>query len=154
MGRKSARLQAMLDFVEGEVLADIGTDHGYLPIEAILAGKVKKALACDLSEGPLACAAENIARFGLEKRIETRLGFGLQPLRPGEADCVAIAGMGGMRMIDILQDCPKGVKRLILQPQHDVVAVRKALGGFGFTVSGERLLVDKGRVYTVILAEA
>ena len=108
----SPRLKTVLSFVKGKCLADIGTDHGYLPIEACLEGIIEQALACDYFPGPLSKAVENIRRFGLESQIETRLGFGLEPLTPGEADCVVISGMGGMKIISILDKSPKVIEKV------------------------------------------
>jgi len=136
-------------------LADIGTDHGYLPIEACFEAVVERALACDYFPGPLSKAVANIKRFGLESQIETRLGFGLEPLAPGEADCVVISGMGGMKIIEILQKSPDvldKVNRLIVQPQHDIPAVRQYLHEAGFQILDEVLVFEKFRKYTVIAA--
>ena len=155
----SPRLQAVLDFcasmtIESDeyqaqhkpgvrILADIGTDHAYLPIAAVQQGICDKAIACDLHSGPLAIADKNIRDAGLDGRIETRMGDGLQPLTPGEADCIVIAGMGGMRIWSILLEGMKQAKaarRLVLQPQHDIVLLRKNLHGAGFEIQGERLV--------------
>ena len=153
-----ARLETVLSFVEGNVLADIGTDHAYLPIAACLEGRVGKALACDISPGPLEMAAQNITRYGFEGVIQTRLGFGLQPVREGEADCIVIAGMGGINIIEILRQSPAvvgGIRRLVLQPQHSIPAVRRALHELGFVIVDERILHDEknGRFYTIIAAD-
>ena len=145
----------MLSYVEGQTLADIGTDHAYLPIAAYQSGLIEYAVACDLSAGPLEKAANNIKRYGLEEKITTRLGFGLKPVLPEEADCVVIAGMGGMRIIDILKDSPKlKIKRLIVQPQHDIPAVRRSLHEMGFSISDEKMVREDDRFYTIIAADA
>jgi len=173
-----ARLKTVLSFVVGDILADIGTDHAYLPIAACFEGRVVKALACDIRSGPLEIAAQNITRYGFDNIIETRLGFGLQPIKTGEADCAVIAGMGGINIIEILRQSPavvKEMKRFILQPQHDIPAVRRALHEMGFFITDEIVLQDKklqeknndinecrnendkrdtkGRFYTVIVAD-
>ena len=152
----SPRLKTILSFVEGDCLADIGTDHGYLPIEACLDNIVKKALACDYYPGPLSKAVINIERFGLADKIETRLGFGLQPVEVGEADSAVISGMGGMKIIEILsasKEVAKNLKMLIVQPQHDIPAVRQYLSDEGFEIFDEVLIVEKHRKYTVIAAK-
>jgi len=152
----SPRLEAVLSFVIGPCLADIGTDHGYLAISACQEGIIEKALACDISPGPLSKAQENIKRYGLDNQISTRLGFGLDPVKPGEAQCVVIAGMGGMRVIDILQKNPevvKQIRRLIVQPQHDIPKVRQTLHGMGFAIIDEKMIREDERFYTVIAAE-
>ena len=154
--RFSPRLKALLAMVEGRCLADIGTDHGYLPIAACLNDVVERAVACDLSPGPLEIARKNILSYGLEDRIDLRLGYGLQPLLAGEADCIVISGMGGMNIIEILNDPSielQGIKRLILQPQRDAAAVRLTLGGLGFEITKEAAAKDRRHSYIIIAAE-
>jgi len=151
----SPRLEAVLSFVEGRVLADIGTDHGYLPIVACLAEKIEYAIACDANAGPLERAAENILRYGLDDRIQARLGFGLRPIMPKEADCLVIAGMGGMNIIEILKDQESllslhSMKRLIIQPQRDIIKVRHTLDEMGFSFVDEVSVREKHRFYSVI----
>lgn len=146
----SPRLRAILSFVEGHILADIGTDHGYLPIAACMEYLGLRAIACDLNAGPLKRAAENIKLHGLSDRIETRLGFGLDPILPEEADCVVIAGMGGMNIIEILKKRALPIKRLIVQPQHDLIAVRRALDDMGFYPIDEISVREGQRFYDIV----
>ena len=153
----SLRLQAILEYASGcNVLADIGTDHAYLPIEACKTNACNRAIACDLNKGPLEIAAANIKAAGLHRRIETRLGNGLAPLGINEADCISISGMGSTTMWDILQDEPckaKTAKRLILQPQHDYLDVfRKNLHGAGYNIEAEELVYEDSRFYVVLTA--
>jgi len=149
MMQLSPRLQAVLDFCRSlhtpdcGVLADIGTDHAYLSIAAVQHKVASDAIACDLYSGPLSIAAQNIRDAGLQHKIETRLGDGLMPLLPGEADCIVIAGMGGMRILGILfvgLDQAEAARRLILQPQRDAMTLRKFLHSNGFEIEGERLV--------------
>ena len=157
----SPRLQAVMDFVGGgvSILADIGTDHAHLPIAAVRHGLCGSAIACDLNPGPLAIAGGNIRDAGLDGKVETRLGNGLLPLLPGEADCIAIAGMGGMRIWGIIVEGinqARQASRLILQPQHDTVLLRKNLHGAGFEIYDEAIVreVVGGRehFYAVVAA--
>ena len=150
--RISARLRAILTMVQGRVLADIGTDHAFVPIAACLDGIVERAIACDRCPGPLEKARVNIVHYGLESRIETRLGFGLEPLTEYEVECVIIAGMGGMNIIEILKT-PRPIKRLILQPQRDIPLVRDFLHDMGYKTFNELTVSDRGRSYTVIGAD-
>jgi len=138
---------------ECEVLADIGTDHAYLPIKAVRGGLCKRAIACDIVEGPLKIAKKNIIAAGLENHIETRLGDGLEPLEENEADCVVIAGMGGMNIINILKAVSFVVPRLILQPQHDLEELRRFLHAKMYKIN-ETLAHERSRFYVVIEAEA
>lgn len=154
MNRLSPRLEAILSYTECRVLADIGCDHAYVPVAACLRALSERAIACDIRPGPLRTAFENIRAHGLVDRIETRLGGGLAPIAPGEADCAVIAGMGGMRIIDILQEYPETAKsfvKLILQPQHDLPRLRKSLHDLSFDIDDECMVREENRFYTVLL---
>ena len=87
----SKRLEMVAGLVTQERIADIGTDHGYVPIYLYKQGRIKKAYACDVRKGPLEKCKKNIALYGAEDVIETRLGSGLTPLRPGEAETAIMA---------------------------------------------------------------
>ncbi len=101
----SERLRAVAALVtSGGTLADIGTDHAYIPIYLIQTGAVSRAIAMDVNPGPLSRAREHITQYVLESEIETRLSDGLTALRPGEADSIVIAGMGGALMTRILDE--------------------------------------------------
>ena len=149
----SKRLQQVAAFVSYSTMADIGTDHAYVPLYLWEMGKVTKALACDINQGPLARAKENISRMGAEQAIETRLGSGLCPVKPREVETAVIAGMGGMLTIHILEDSQavvQGLKELVLSPQHDMDAVRRYIHGMGFSIADEVLLKEDGKYYTVL----
>ena len=150
----SARLQGVLDFVvrrETKVLADIGTDHAFLPIEACRLNVCERAIACDLNKGPAKIAARNIESAGLSHRIETRVGDGLQPLSPGEADCIAICGMGGVRMWNILKDRQEQA-RLILQPQQNLPEFRNLLTSNGYDILDEQMVLEDSQFYVIFSA--
>lgn len=152
--RISKRLERVAAFVpEGSRLADIGTDHGYVPIFLILEGKINYALAMDIRKGPLTRAGEHIREYGLQDKIETRLSDGLQKLGPGEADAVVIAGMGGELIIKILEEGRHLwdlVKVWILSPQSDLKKVRKYLARQNFLIEEETMLTEDGKYYTVM----
>ena len=100
----SERLQAVADFVTPQSrLADVGTDHAYVPIYLAEKKIISRAIAMDVVDGPLQRARENIAVHRLEAVIETRKSDGLEALKPGEADTVVIAGMGGLLICRILE---------------------------------------------------
>ena len=104
----SRRLQAVEQFVtEGNRLADIGTDHGYVPIDLLLKGRLPSAIAMDVNEGPLRQARAHVSFYQLEDRIQLRLSDGLAALQKGEADTVLIAGMGGALTVRILEEDPR-----------------------------------------------
>jgi len=155
----SPRLNAVLDFLSAsgncQTLADIGTDHAHLPIEACRANLCRTAIACDIVPGPLKMAEQNIQAAEFSQRIQTRLGNGLAPLAENEADHIVIAGMGGMRIIEILTAEPEKARhaRLILQPQHDMEELRRFLHANTFEITGETLVREGSRFYVVIAAQ-
>ena len=105
MIKLSKRMKAVSSMVTpGGMLADIGTDHGYVPISLVQRKKVKRAIAMDVNIGPLQRANEHIREFKLEEYIETRLSDGVEKLEVGEVDSILIAGMGGELVIRILTE--------------------------------------------------
>lgn len=133
--------------------ADIGTDHGYVPIYLTEQNRVTHAIAMDVRKGPLARAGENIVRYGCGDRIETRLSDGLAMLKPGEADTVIIAGMGGLLTVRILEaglEVLQTVKECILQPQSDLDKVRQFLHANHFQIVQEQMLIDEGKYYVMM----
>ena len=138
---------------ECDILADIGTDHGYIPIYAVKNHLCRKALAADLRPGPLKMAQRNIIRYGLEDQIEIRLGNGLEPIEYSESDIIVISGMGGQLIRDILsRSFEKAVhaKLLLLQPNNAVNALRKWIYENGFDIVDETLVLDSGKIYCLI----
>ena len=152
----SKRLQYVADFITpGLVLADIGTDHGFIPIYMVLADKTPKAFAMDINEGPLERATEHIEEKGLGDKIETRLSDGLQKLNGNEAEAVLIAGMGGSLVIKILDEgkhALEGVKELVLSPHTEADLVREYLKTTDFVIEKEGMVIDAGKYYVVIKA--
>jgi tRNA (adenine22-N1)-methyltransferase len=149
----SKRLAAVAGEINFTTMADIGTDHAYVPIFALAAGKIRKAVACDINPGPLETARKNIDAHGMSAAIETRLADGLTALRPGEADTAVLAGMGGMLIIDILFGAPAvtvSLKQLVVQPQHDVPAVRRYVHYVGFAIVNELVIYEDKNFYNVI----
>lgn len=152
----SERLNMISTFVtDGYRLADIGTDHGYIPIMLVKKGTVPSALAMDIAKGPLERAKEHIEQYGLSEKIEVRLSDGLKELKPNEADSVIIAGMGGALTVKILKEGAevlKSVKELILSPHTENFLVRQYLLNSGFDIVKEDMVFDMGKYYTVIKA--
>ena len=150
----SERLEMVLSFVEpGESAADVGTDHGHVPVELVRRGIVKKAVAMDVRKGPLSRATENIALAGLSEKIATRLSDGVAKLLPGEADSVVIAGMGGELIIKILENGRHmwdSVSQWVLSPQSEIFKVRRWLLENGFEIRREDMLLEDGKYYTVM----
>ncbi len=137
------------------VLADIGTDHGFLPVETVKSGKAKKAIACDISEGSLKKADKNVRFSGLSDKIDVRLGGGLSPLEQGEADCIVIAGMGGLLISSILKEGFDKIKsaKLILQPMSSVSDMRHELLSSGFCITDEAMVREDRRFYNIVCAK-
>lgn len=147
----SKRMKAVADLAGmGDCLADVGTDHGYIPIYLLEEGRFQRGIAMDVHEGPLLRARENIQSHGLSDRISCRLGDGLERLGKGEADTVVIAGMGGSLIIRILTEGAevlKEVSRLVLQPQSEIAKVRDFLQEQGYQIEKEHMVLDEGKYY-------
>ncbi len=135
-------------------VADVGTDHGYLPIALLESGRARSVIACDISRGPLENARRNIEAAGV-CGVQLRLGDGLSPVRPDEVDCVTVAGMGGDLMARILDGAAwlrNPDKRLILQPMSAAEELRAYLYTAGYGIQRERAVPDHGRLYVVMEA--
>ncbi len=133
-------------------LADIGTDHGYIPIFALEKGICSRAIASDINPGPLDRAGEHARQTGLGSRIDLRLGGGLSTLDAGEADTIVIAGMGGLLIAEILENSPeivKGAHRLILQPMTAQTELRQYLARGGYTLEKEYLVAEDEKIYNI-----
>lgn len=155
MKKLKSRLYTVSTLVpHGARVADIGTDHGHLPIYLIKQGISPFCLACDIKEKPLESAMANI-EVSRTPNIETRLGAGLAPVAPDEVDCITIAGMGGEVISGILADAP-WIKShrytLILQPMTSADALRHYLCENGFNIISETACEENRKVYTVIKA--
>lgn len=148
------RLSLVASFVpEHSFLGDIGTDHAYLPIYLWETGKIQRAVAVDVHEGPFQSARSAIAARGLESIIDVRWGDGLKPIQPGEVDVLTLAGMGGNTMLEIFgvsRDVLNPVHTLVLQPQGAEGKVRLTLLQSGWKLKAERLVKEDERVYVVM----
>ena len=150
----SRRLETIASFVpEGSAVADIGTDHGYIPIHLVQEGKAKHAIAMDVRKGPLLRAQAHIHEAGLEAHVEVRLSDGLLKLEQNEADCVVIAGMGGELIIHILEEgrCLwEGIPHWVLSPHSELDKVRRFLEEQEFFIERETMIKEEGKFYTVM----
>lgn len=154
MIKLSKRMKAVAAMVsKGNVLADIGTDHAYVPIALIQQKKIPRAIAMDINKGPLQRATEHIAMCQLEDYIETRLSDGVEGLKVNEADTILIAGMGGELVIHILEAgeavC-RNAKELILQPQSELRKVRKFLREHKYKIIDEDMILEEGKYYPMM----
>lgn len=147
----SNRLKAVADMVrQGSAVADIGTDHGYIPVYLYKAGIITGAVAADINEGPLNSCRELVEQQGLSDVISVRLSDGLDCLRPDEYDTIIIAGMGGELIADILSrdDCIID-KHVILNPMTHPEIARKFLFDNGFEIDRDIIIPDGRHHYSV-----
>ena len=154
--RPDARLLSAVPFVRPcAAVADIGTDHAYLPIFLIREGIASRALACDIGKGPLSRAKEHIAAAGFSDRIGTLLTDGLHGVESFCPDHILIFGMGGELIAKILSEAPwirSPSVRLILQPMSRAQCLRAFLWETGFGTVGESLTEADGRIYQTVCA--
>ena len=135
----------------GGRLADIGTDHGYLPVWLLQEGRIPSAIASDVGAEPLEHARRTAEEYGAA--LDLRLCDGLRGIAPHEADTVVMAGMGGETIIHILTDSswPRDSGcTLLLQPQTKVELLRRWISENGYVCRDERLVWDKGKLYVVL----
>ena len=154
MVKLSNRLLAVASFVtDGNVLADVGTDHGYIPIYLLQEKRIPRAVAMDINAGPLQRAKEHIDAYGLQDYIETRLSDGVAALAPGEVDTVLVAGMGGGLVMHILEEgkevCMQA-KELVLQPQSELERVRAYLWLNGYVILQENMVLEDEKFYPMM----
>ena len=148
------RLEAIASRVRrGCRLADIGTDHAYLPIYLVQEAICSKVIAADVNESPLAVAAQNICEKGLQDNIILRLGDGLSVLAPGEVDDIVIAGMGGELIASLIKNAPfvrSPQYRLILQPMSRPETLREYLMTNGFHIEDEEIICQGNKLYIIM----
>ena len=143
MVKISNRLMTAASLVsEGMILADVGTDHGYVPIYLMEQKRIPSAIAMDINEGPLERAREHITLYGMDTYIKTRLSDGVAAMKPGEAEAILIAGMGGGLVMHILKDGEEvchAAKELILQPQEE-----------GYEILAEDMVFEEDKFYPMM----
>lgn len=148
------RLKAVAKMIpKCNTIADIGTDHAYIPIYAVKNGISSYAIACDVNEGPLEIADKNIKNHLLDDKIITRLSNGLDKLELNEADTIVIAGMGGQLISEIiLNDINKITEKttLVLQPMIAQSDLRRFLFKNNFSIVDERLAREGNKIYNII----
>ncbi len=135
-----------------ECVADVGTDHGYLPIALVNSKKCKKAIACDISAPSLKKAQKNSQMQGVP--LDCRVSDGLLKLEKQEADCIVIAGMGGILISDILERGKEKIAgaTLLLQPMTAIKELREYLCKNGFLILGEDMVFQEDKLYHMLIA--
>ena len=141
---------------EGKRVADIGTDHGYIPVYLLNKGTVPFAILADVNKGPLENARKEVRHNNLSDKTDLRLGSGIEVLNKGEVDEVIIAGMGGILISELLEakkEVSHSVDKLILQPMQAQEELRKYLLNNGYEILDEVLVQEDFRVYEIIVAK-
>ena len=152
--RLLAIAKAIAQYKQGTILADIGTDHAYLPCFLYDQGVIEKAYACDVAEGPLASSKQTIIANHMEGKIIPLLGNGLDPIVNEDVDMISICGMGGMLMIEIL-DAHNEMHnhRFFLQANNGLAELRAYLAGHHFCIIDEDLVEDAHHIYEYMVVE-
>lgn len=151
LGIRLGKIASMVNACEK--MADIGTDHAYIPIYLIKNRICNYAVASDINKGPVEKAKKNVNQENLQDRIECRLGGGLSTIKPGEVNTAVIAGMGGNLIRDILEKNLEVFKELdncILQPVQNPEVLREYIYKRGFEVQEEELCIEEGKFYEII----
>lgn len=152
----SKRLLCAASFAnKGELIADVGTDHAYLPIYLYTSGIISGAVVSDINEGPIERAAKNIREFSCEGKIIPVLCDGLSKIKEYSPDTVFILGMGGELIVNIISNAEwlkqNGI-RLVMQPMTHPEILREYLISNGFEISDEAM-VDDSKIYQIIVAK-
>ncbi|MGE6491016.1 tRNA (adenine(22)-N(1))-methyltransferase [Exiguobacterium sp. NPDC077395] len=151
------RLKQVVDYIpKGSVLADIGSDHAYVPCYALQQGIISKGIAGEVNVGPMEAAKAQVDLIGAREVIDVRLGDGLAVLHEDEATCISICGMGGSLIRSILESGKEklgAVERLILQPNVDGQHVRSWLLENGYVLVEEAIVEENDKVYEILVGE-
>ncbi len=138
---------------KGKTIADIGTDHGYIPVYLLNKGTIPFAILADVNKGPLENARKEVRHNNLTDKTDLRLGSGIEVLKKGEVDEIIIAGMGGILISELLEankEVAHSVDKLILQPMQAQEELRKYLLSNGYEIVNEVLVKEDFRIYEII----
>lgn len=141
---------------KGKKVADIGTDHGYIPVYLLNKGDIDYAILADVNKGPLENAKKEVRHNGLMDKVDLRLGSGIEVLEKNEVDEVIIAGMGGILISELLEakkEVAHSLDKLILQPMQAQNELRKYLLNNGYEIIDEVLVKEDFRLYEIIIAK-
>lgn len=153
----SVRLETVAKYVPLDSrLADIGSDHAYLPSYLVKKGRISFGIAGEVAKGPFQSAGKNVMAEGLTEMISVRMGDGLEVIQPGDVDCITIAGMGGSLIATILENGKEklaSVRRLVLQPNINAIAIRQWLVDNDWELIAEEILEEDNKIYEILVAE-
>ncbi|MDF4746179.1 class I SAM-dependent methyltransferase, partial [Vibrio parahaemolyticus] len=153
----SKRLEEVVrEIPVGSTVADIGSDHAYLPCYTIINNIATKAVAGEVVDGPFRSAQATVAESGLQDKVDVRKGNGLAVITPGEVDVITVAGMGGALIRDILESGKEkleGVTRLILQPNIAAHHIREWFIENGWELIHEKIVKEDGKIYEILVGE-
>ncbi|MEK3934171.1 tRNA (adenine(22)-N(1))-methyltransferase TrmK [Sporosarcina sp. FSL W7-1349] len=154
----SDRLASVASFVpDGAFIADIGSDHAYLPCFLVKSGKVKKAIAGEVVKGPYESAVRNVQREGLTEAITVRMADGLSAVREEDGvDVITIAGMGGPLIVSILEkglEALSTVRRIVAQPNINAKVIREWAVANGWFIVDEAIVKEDGKIYEVLVLD-
>ena len=148
------RLQAIADLIPaGSKVADIGTDHGYIPVWLVENGISEYVTAADINKGPLDHARMTAAEYGVSEKINFELCSGLEFSAAPVHDTVIVAGMGGELILSILEKAPWTAENctLILQPNSRIQVLVAWLQERGYAIGNARLVKDAGKLYQILV---
>lgn len=151
------RLIYVSEYIQGDCLADIGSDHAYLPIYALEHHLIRTAIAGEVIQGPYEASIKNVRSYGYDSQIDVRLGDGLSILTDSDhVDTITICGMGGPLIAQILQQGASKLKphtRLVLQSNVQTEALRRTLEHLDFEITQELIFKEKGHIYELVVAD-
>lgn len=141
---------------DGKKIADIGTDHGYIPVYLLKKGRVPFAVLADVNKGPLDNARKEVIQNNFLDKVDLRLGSGIEILEIGEVEEIIIAGMGGILISELLEakkEVAHSVEKLILQPMQAQEELRRYLLNNGYEILEEVLVREDFRIYEIMVAK-
>ncbi|MCE5038170.1 tRNA (adenine(22)-N(1))-methyltransferase [Staphylococcus auricularis] len=151
------RLKQVSQYIKGDMLADIGSDHAYLPLYALEQNLIQRAIAGEVIKGPYNSSKQNVANYQAEHAIDVRLGDGLSVIQPEDhVSTITICGMGGPLIAKILTEGQAKLEhqpRLVLQSNIQTKTLRYCLQQLSYRIIAEEILVEKGHIYEIVVAD-